>query len=289
MHDLKVSKATAGLIPAKRDVVAMVFLRILVDWLKEDPSLWVRNVETAYNHTNSDGTTIGLFSNLAAKLGKPVDELPFFQIEAGRLPQKVVEGVWHKDFGVGAYFGDHLESVRRMLVPFFAYASLLSRGNGNRLCRVEVGDLTKEQPLIVVFKCPRTLVKLAIYGHILVKEAAMIASVQNRVKTFVLAEDAGKLLKDSTPEIIVGMLQSNPDRYVTSPLMKGEEVYGYLRNPRVEDSRIVVDVEFLDPDDAEKPFTAHLLFSITMAKSKKPKVKQPSTNSNPSCRITLSL
>lgn len=160
---------------AQVDRVAQVFAAVLKGWMAEDKHIWVRNVETAYQHTKAEGTTIGLFSNLPAKLGLEVDELPFFQLEAGPLPKKVKAGAWQKDFGIDVYFGDKLESVNRMLVPFLTYARLLSQNRGNQLWNIEVGDLALKQPLAVSFKCPRTLVKLAIYGHILVKESDMIS------------------------------------------------------------------------------------------------------------------
>lgn len=161
---------------AKVDRVAQVFSTILKGWMAEDTHSWVRNVEAAYRYTNAEGTTIGLFSNLPAKLGHEVDELPFFQLEAGAPPKEVKAGEWQKDFGVDAYFGDRLEAVNRMLVPFLTYARMLANNRGNQLWNIEVGDLVLKQPLVVTFKCPRTLVKLAIYGHVLVKESEMIAA-----------------------------------------------------------------------------------------------------------------
>lgn len=261
-------KALAGLSVARNDLVANVFAKIMKDWIKEDPVQWVINTETSYRHTNAEGTTIGLFSNLPAKLGKEVSELPFFQIEAGKLPKHLQPGMFRKDFGIEDYFGAELDNVRRMLVPFLAYACLLKNNSTNFLWNVEVGDVGKQEPLIVTFKCQRSLVRLAIRGHILIEEAKMIAEAQNKVVTIVLKKDSEKLMKDATPESVVELLKNGVDKSVFHQNIGSQKRLGFVKNPRVEDGCIVVDVQFTENKDAETKWDASLVFTMGVERKK---------------------
>lgn len=174
------SKALATLAAAKNDLVATKLHFILKNWLNGEVGFWERGIETAYDR-NGDEIVIGLFSNLPAKLGERPDESPFFLVEVSRAPNRPVDKCERMDFGLNEYFGEHLNDVSPMLVPFLTYAIVLRNEHKSKLISLETGDWKKNQPLVVTFKLPKQRIKLAINGHILVKEATMIKAVKHPV------------------------------------------------------------------------------------------------------------
>lgn len=174
-------QALAALATVKNDRAAAMIHHILKNWLKEEVSLWASGIESAYSRTPTE-STIGLFSNLPARLGEMPDDLPFMQVTVSTAPNRPVEKSNRVEFGLDEYFGKHLNDVSPMLVPFLTYAIVLKNEHKSKLLKVEVGDWSKHQPLVVTFKLPKQLIQLTVNGHILVKEAKMIAEAVRSVE-----------------------------------------------------------------------------------------------------------
>lgn len=240
---------------AKNDLVASVFTNIMANWAKE-PGLvtWKKNLEVAYHHTKRQGTTIGLFSNLAGKLGGKVDDLPFFQIQAERLPFKLmnVEG-WKVNFGINEYLGSRYNEVAALLVPFLTYATVLYHNKNNLIWNIEVGDWTKREPLVITFATPQSLVKLALWGHILVSDATLIGAhtplpIPLQVPDF--DEAQLKVFDQYSDERIIHELMRNRHG---KPIFWGpahaERIVGTYDNVRLENGYITLDAHLIDPTE----------------------------------------
>lgn len=242
---------------ARNDLVADVFAKILGDW-SEVPGLttWKMNLEVAYNFTKRLGTTIGLFSNLPAKLGHTPFEEPFFQVQAERLPFKLqnIEG-WKVNFGLNEYFKERYSGCAALLVPFLTYATILYRNPKNKLWNVEVGNWRKGEPLVVTFATPKTLIKLAVFGHVVIRDVDLIKT--HTAKPMVLAvpdfdETQLKVFDRYSDERLISELMRNRHG---KPVMWGptreDHVVGTYDNVRLENGYITMDVSLIDPKEWE--------------------------------------
>lgn len=238
---------------ARNDVVASVFAKILGDW-SEIPGLrtWKTNLEVAYHHTKRLGTTIGLFSNLPGKLGRENFEQPFFQVQAEKLPFKLtnVEG-WKVNFGLNEYLKERYSECAALLVPFLTYATVLYHNRQNQLWSVEVGNWRKGEPLVVNFASGKSLVKLALYGHVLMRDVDLIDLYT--VKPIALSlpdvtHAQTSVMDTYSDERIIHELMSNRQG---KPIFFGgqDRVVGTYDNVRLTQDGITLDAALIDPNE----------------------------------------
>lgn len=240
---------------AKNDLVADVFAKILGDW-SEVPGLrtWKMNLEVAYHFSKRQGTTIGLFSNLPGKLGLTPSEEPFFQVQAERLPFKLqnVEG-WRVNFGLNEYFQERYSDCAALLVPFLTYASILYRSRHNQLWNVEVGNWRKGEPLVVTFATPKTMLKLALFGHVIIRDADLIET--HTPKPMVLSvpefDEAGlRVFAAYSDERLIHELMANKrGKPVFLGALNSDQVIGTYDEVRLEHGVITMDVRLIDPKE----------------------------------------
>jgi hypothetical protein len=235
---------------AKHNLVAEVLKSIMVSWAHQpDNVTWKKHLELAFRHTNKAGTTIGVFSNLAARLGVPVDPYPFFQVTAERLPMRLtnVEG-WMDNFGMHKYLGEHYGDCAALAVPFLTYANLLYSSPKNRLWNIQVGDLSKGEALVLTFESKRALVKLALWGHVLIKDARLINENVPAARTISLGEVWPEHLAEFSEERVVAELRRNRKGFPIESSWHGVTgVVGTYSGARIEQGEVVVDVNLLDP------------------------------------------
>jgi hypothetical protein len=242
---------------ARNDVVASVFAKILGDWC-ELPGLltWKTNLEVAYNHTKRLGSTIGLFSNMPGKLGRTNEELPFFQVQAERLPFKLsnVEG-WKTNFGLNEYFKERYSECAGLLVPFLTYATVLYRNSSNQIWNIEVGDWRKREPLVVTFATPKSLVKLALYGHVVIKDVDLIDLYTAKPIAMTVPDfDATQLqtfAAYSDERLIAELMRNRHGKPVFWGPASEEVVIGTYDNVRLDQGQITADVSLINPRDFE--------------------------------------
>ena len=235
---------------AKNNLVAEVLKSIMVSWAHSpDNVTWKKHLELAFRHTNKEGTTIGVFSNLPAQLGEPVEPYPFFQVTAERLPMRLtnVEG-WKENFGMHKYLGEHYGDCAALAVPFLTYANILYSSPKNRLWNIQVGDHRKGEALVLTFESKKSLVKLALWGHVLIKDARLINANVPPSRTIYMQEDWPEELAEFSEERVVAELSRNRKGFPIESHWHGlQGTVGTYSRTRIEDGRVAVDVSLLDP------------------------------------------
>lgn len=258
---------------AKNDTVANVLQNILVNMAHEpDNRTWKSNLEVAYEYSKRLGTTVGLFSNLPSKLGEPSEELPFFQVQAEKLPARLknVEG-WKDNFGLTRYLGEHYADCAALTAPFLVYAQLLYRNTRNKLWNISVGNLQRNEPLVLTFECQKSLVTLALWGHVLKRDAQLIRDNTPVARSIQLREGWSVELAEYSEERLIHELSHNTKGFpIYSEWAGMEGVVGTYRNVRLEDGRITADVDLLDPE--AYPDTSEL--RITLRQVRDPRRSQ---------------
>jgi hypothetical protein len=255
-----------GLKSARNDRVAEVLLGILGTWADTHPSTWMRHIETAYERTNRTGTIIGLFSNLAGKLGKPIQEQPFFQIEAVKLPSKKgnLKGPYSNHYGLDKYLGEEIHAVMPMLIPFLVYCGSLKQSPGNQFWRIDIGDWRKSEPLVVSFACGKTLLRLTVFGHVLINDAKLIN--ESTVPPMVVSTPEEGLFSWSNliEEQVVVKLANNKEGFPVYHHGAGDTStpVGTYSNPRIENGSIAVDIRFIRPFDYPHGAVLHVMSDL---------------------------
>lgn len=253
-----------GLKSARNDRVAEVLLGILVGWVGEYPSTWIRHLEIAYHRANKTGTIIGIFSNLAGKLGKPIQEQPFFQVEAMRWPLKKskVSSNASGDYGLSQYLGDELDQLRVMLFPFMVYAEAL--GVAHEFRQIVVGDWRKGEPLVVSFKNGKTLMRLTVFGHVLINDAKLINESVAPHTTASTPEEMLFAWGNLVEEQLVEKLAANRIGFPVYRWGAGDSStpVGTYSNPRMENGSIAVDIRFIRPYDYPHGAILHIGSSL---------------------------
>lgn len=246
---MKVSNALAGMVEGKNDMLVNILAQILTAWMATDKSLWAKCVETAYQYTKNSGTTIGVFSNLLAKLGMSVDELPFMQLEVERIKNPLMGRslIW-EEFGLKSYFGDAYESIATLVVPFLTCANVLLKDKNGYWAAVDTGDVYKGEPLVLTFISKRSKIKLALYGHILLRESMIMSSFKRkRVEINLPMEKYLLVVPGDSGQL--GKLTQAINEKVGEPVYGiGEKalLLGRIAEANIVDNEVFVGIDFIN-------------------------------------------
>jgi hypothetical protein len=242
----------------KSDQIALLFLGVLAKWLETDKTIWANNVETSYHNSRKEGTTVAVFSNMLGKVGMQSDDLPFFQVQAERRGKRLPESVVLPMFGLAEYFGEHYDlggnparhraTLGQMLVPFITFASVMLRSRKMKLWSVEVGDYKKREPLVLTFTSSTSVLRLALFGHILVHESEVIrAHYAPRIPLYLPDGEICKI-EDWTEERLVKHLDAKVERVLYTPFEGGLVPIGNYGNVFLSAGSVRADVSLHNQD-----------------------------------------
>lgn len=164
-----------GFRPHKKDTLGQAMEQLLKQWAEAGHIEWMSTQQADYQYNGRTGMALGLFSNLPQSKQEFNDVSPWMQLQTEPIRKRSNnKGMTFPNFGIDAYFGDRYRDVAQMVVPWLAMANYLTALSGAVLWGIEVKNVDDRRPLILTFETRKEVIKLALYGHILLRDYALI-------------------------------------------------------------------------------------------------------------------
>lgn len=166
-----------GLKPHKRDLLGTAMALLLKQWAEAGHIEWMSTQQADYKYDGRTGMVLALFSNLPGAKKEFNDASPWLQLQTEPIRKRAPNtGFTLPNFGIDAYFGDRYRDVAVMVIPWLAMANHLAAMPGVSMWGIEVKNVDERRPLILTFQSRKEVIKLALYGHVLLRDQALIAA-----------------------------------------------------------------------------------------------------------------